>query len=138
VTAVPPRVSPIVVTASLPVGGSLTPVVARGTAALASVRATSTALAAAALPGGSGPGTQSVGPDGGDGRRTGIILLGVALLALVGLGGLGYVFWRWSRPAPSAPGASTVLIGPPPPPPVKPEPQVWEEHDWRRPGSPSE
>lgn len=136
VTAISPGVTPIVVTRSLP-AGSATPLISgRRTSSPSSARATATALAAAQLRGGQdGRGPQSIG--GPDSRRTGIILLGIAVLGLAGLGGLGYLFWRWSRPAPPTSAAPTVLIGPPPPP-DEPEPSVWEEHDWRRPGSSSE
>lgn len=136
-----PTITPILVTRVLPLG-SPTPLVGaqRGTLS-PSTRATATARAIARAQGGQQSGTQAVGPGESGDRRLGLILIGLSLVGLVVLSGLGYLFWRWSRPAtpPDTPPAGPAgLIGPPSPPAEPEPPPDWEERDWRRPGSPSE
>lgn len=136
-----PTITPILVTRVLPLG-SPTPLIGvqRGTLS-PSARTTATARAIARAQGGQQPGTQAVGSAESGDRRLGIILIGLSLVGLGMLGGLGYLFWRWSRPAtpPGTPPAGPAALIGPPSPPTEPEPSPdWEERDWRRPGSPSE
>jgi len=99
-------------------------------------KATATALVAAKLPLNQGQQGAASNPaesaTRAESRRTGLILVALALVGLCGLCGLGYVFWRWSEPILPSPPTSAGLSAHPP---AEPNIAAAEAHDWRRPGS---